>query len=128
MLLERCQREVCLQRCDLLSVPPPPPVPPLQTRPHRPGVFISYFGLGGSGLLSDVLQDAAAVSTPLFLIVFRENQRDMSVGVVNITQRKYYKDALHLHHHFQALCQRRVYPAHSQKEKWLLGNKVNKRD
>ena len=32
-------------------------------------------------------------------MVFRENHYDMSVGVVNITQRKYDKDTLYLLHY-----------------------------
>lgn len=32
-------------------------------------------------------------------MVFAQNNYDMSVGIVNITQRKYYKDTLHLLHH-----------------------------
>lgn len=56
----------------------------------------------------------------LFLIVFKGNHCDMSVGIVNITQRKYYKDTLHLLHHklLKPLSERQhyIYPTHSQKK------------
>lgn len=65
-------------------------------------------------------------------MVFAQNNYDMSVGIVNITQRKYYKDTLHLLHHrlLQLLRERQsyIYPALLYKEKWLLGNKVKKCD
>lgn len=64
---------------------------------------------------------ACCCSSKLFLIVFRENHCDMSVGIVNITQRKCDKDILYLLHHklFKKMLSERLgyfYPTHSLKE------------
>lgn len=64
----------------------------------------------------------------LFLIVFRENHCDMSVGIVNITQRKYYKDTLHLLRHMllkPSLREAELYLSNpSTKEKWLFREQI----
>lgn len=55
----------------------------------------------------------------------------MSVGIVYITQRKCYKDALRLLHRelLKPLCQRALYLSSPlTKEKWLFGKKLNKCD
>lgn len=81
----------------------------LQTEPKRLSVvrqlsaqvFILYFGHGANWVSTyEKLQSLQHVccSSKLFLIVFRGNHCDMSVGIVNITQRKYDKDILYLLH------------------------------
>lgn len=99
-------------------------------------VFISDFGHRANWVslyeFSSVTP-ACCCFLKLFLIVFRENHHDMSVGIVNTTQRKYYKDTLLL------LCRKLsrnlslreavLYLSNPlTKEKCLLGNKVNKCD
>lgn len=77
------------------------------------------------------LTAAFCFSPKLFLIVFRGNHCDMSVRIVNIIQRKYYKDITFAPSQDSkcSLSEAELYLFNPlTKEKWLLGNKVNKRD
>lgn len=103
--------------------------------PSRPHYTISLWSAGSQlrfsfhilvmkpiewALMRSSVTPACCCFPKLFLIVFKGNHCDMSVGIVNITQRKYDKDTLYLLHQEQlkSLSEKQcyIYPTHSWNE------------